>query len=303
MRRCGRAVPGNRSYKKRMASIIEKKAYFALRLPVAGFDADRLSATLHQKGCLGILESSEAEWTVYLPGDWTPEHLNQLFLELRRLNMQFMPEAVHLEKLPYRDWNAEWRKYFQPAPLGKGLWVRPPWQSLPAGITAQEIIIDPQMAFGTGHHETTRLMVAAMETLELQGLPVLDLGTGSGILAIAARKMGARAVIGIDIDPDAIANAEHNLKLNREGGVEFIVGNISCVTGRIFPVILANIQFHILAPIADALYQALAPGGQLVVSGILATDTEAFIQCYQRVGFRLLGQQAMGEWAAMIFTK
>ncbi len=302
MRRSGPAGE-NQLHKKRMAGIIEKKMYFALNLPVSGFDTDRLSATLHQKGCLGILESSAAEWTVYLPGDWTPEHFHQLFLELRRINMQFLPDAVHLEKLPFRDWNAEWRKYFQPAPLGKGLWVRPPWQPLPAGIIAQEIIIDPQMAFGTGHHETTRLMVAAMETLELRDLSVLDLGTGSGILAIAARKMGAHAVIGIDIDPDAIANAEHNLQLNRERGVEFIVGNISCVTGRVFPVILANIQFHILAPIADALYQTLAPAGRLVVSGILATDAEAFIQCYRRVGFRLLEQQEMGEWAAMIFTK
>ncbi len=279
------------------------KTYFELHMPLAGFDPDVLSGMLHQSGCLGIFEKSPDEWIVYLPEEWSPEHFQQLFTELRGLNMNFLPNAVQLEKLPYENWNAEWRQYFKPAAIGKGIWVRPPWEHLPDGVQAEEIIIDPQMAFGTGHHETTRLMVQAMQSLPLKGERLLDLGTGSGILAIVARKIGAQHVVGIDIDADAIANAEHNLQLNRETNVEFLVGNISCVTGRTFPVILANIQFHILAPIADALYHALKNGGRLIVSGILKEDTGKFACIYQRIGFKLIGQSTLNEWAAMVFTK
>ncbi len=279
------------------------KTYFELHLPIAGFEPDVLSGLLHQSGCLGIFEKDSDEWVVYLPEGWSPEHFQQLFAELKGVNMAFIPSAVQLEKLPYQDWNAEWRQYFKPAVIGEGLWVRPPWEQLPDGVQAGEIIIDPRMAFGTGHHETTRLMVQAMQSLPLKDERLLDLGTGSGILAIVARKLGARHVVGIDIDADAIANAGHNLQLNRETNVEFLVGNISCVTGRTFPVILANIQFHILAPIADALYHALENGGKLIVSGILKEDTEKFTCVYRRVGFKLTGQSVLNEWAAMVFTK
>lgn len=280
-----------------------KKEYFELHLPTAGFDTDILSAELHNAGCMGIYEKSDDDWIVYLPGDWTPEHHQNVVAVLQRLNPAFDVSKLIIEKLPYQNWNAEWRKYFKPVQIGEKLWVRPPWENLPDGATGEAIIIDPQMAFGTGHHETTKLMIQLMQSLDLQEKAILDLGTGSGILAIAARKLGATSVIGIDIDPEAIENAEHNLQLNKTNGVEVYVGNISYVVGQKFPVILANIQFHILEPIADALYECLQNEGKLLISGILATEAERFIGIFRRTGFTLESQSTLGEWSGILFTK
>ncbi len=280
-----------------------KKEYFEIHLPTAGFDTDILSAELHNAGCMGIYEKSDDDWIVYLPGDWTPEHHQNIFSVLQRLNPAFDVSKLTIEKLPYQNWNAEWRKYFKPVQIGEKLWVRPPWENLPDGATGDAIIIDPQMAFGTGHHETTKLMIQLMQSLDLQEKAILDLGTGSGILAIAARKLGAASVIGIDIDPEAIDNAEHNLQLNKTNGVEVYVGNISYVVGQKFPVILANIQFHILEPIADALYECLQNEGKLLISGILATEAERFVSIFQRIGFTPESQSTLGEWSGILFTK
>ena len=282
---------------------IMEKTYYEIHLPTTGFDTDILSGHLHGAGCMGIYEQSDAEWLVYLPGDWTPEHHRTLFAQLSLMNPGFVTESVVVDRLPYRDWNEEWQKFFKPIPIGEKIWVRPPWEQLPENISDVAVIIDPQMAFGTGHHETTRLMVQAVQRLPLAGKNVLDLGTGSGILAIVARMYGADEVTAIDIDPDAIDNAIHNLDLNAVTGVEVMAGNISCAVGRQFPVILANLQFHILAPIGDALYQNLEDGGQLIVSGILADEADRFADAYRHIGFKLKYREVLGEWAALAFGK
>lgn len=286
------------SSKLETGSMVEK-TYYELNLPLAGFDADLLSGFLHRAGCLGIQETEEGRWIVYLPGNWSAEHIRNLLRELQRLAPGFDPDAVQFEKLPFRDWNAEWRKHFEPFPAAKDCWIRPPWQELPEGSTGVEIIIDPQMAFGTGHHETTRLMLQAMPQLELQGKTVLDLGTGSGILAIYAAKLGARQVIAIDNDPEAIANAEHNASLNNVDRIDFRLGDISLLEGRSFDAILANIQFNVLSELALPFSHHLAPGGKLLISGILKEEVARLSYLYKHAGFLEAERFFMNEWAAI----
>ena len=280
-----------------------EKTYFELRLPVEGFNTDLFATRLHEIGCLGIYEPSADEWVVYLPGDWTPEHKDRLIKQLLLLNPELNLAHLTIEEQPYQNWNAEWRKYFTPTQVSDTFWVRPPWEALPEGVTQRAIIIDPQMAFGTGHHETTRLMLQMMEKIALKGKAVLDLGCGSGILSFAAKMLGADSVIGIDIDPDAIENALHNAKLNQCEDIVFTVGNISQVVGQQFPIILANIQFHILEPIRDALYQTLSDDGRLLISGILAEEADRFIRLCEQIDFKLVDRSELGEWAAMTFKK
>lgn len=280
-----------------------KKSYYELHLPLAGFDVDALSGMLHQLGCLGIQELDDEQWIVYLPGKWSPEHFKNLFRSLEQIGSKFNSECIQLEKLPYRDWNAEWRKYFEPFQAAEGCWIRPPWQALPQNAAGEEIIIDPQMAFGTGHHETTRLMMQAMNKMILTDTRVLDLGTGSGILAIFARKLGARQAIGIDNDPEAIENARHNAGLNKVSKIDFRVGDISLIEGETFPAILANIHFEVLAGLALHFYQALESGGKLLLSGLLQTDVPRISYIYKQAAFLLLDQLVLGEWSALIWEK
>lgn len=280
-----------------------KKSYYELHLPAAGFDADALAGMLHQSGCLGIQEVDDDNWIAYLPGNWSPEHFRNLFRSLKQINPEFNPESTQLEKLPYRDWNAEWRKYFEPFEAVQGCWIRPPWERLPEGAAGMEIIIDPQMAFGTGHHETTRLMMQAMKSMPFKDASVLDLGTGSGILTIFARKSGARQVIAIDNDPEAIANARHNAALNNSGEIDFRVGDISLTEGKNFPLILANIHFEVLANLPLHFYRALENGGKLLISGILQSDVARISYLYKQAAFLVLEQFDLNEWSALLWEK
>jgi len=146
-------------------------------------------------------------------------------------------------------------------------------------------------------------MMQAMSKIPVNGLRVLDLGTGSGILAIFARKLGARQIIGIDNDPEAIDNARHNAELNKVGELDFRVGDISLVESETFPVILANIHFEVLAGLALHFYQALESGGKLLLSGLLQTDVPRISYIYKQAAFLLLEQLDLGEWSALIWEK
>ena len=279
------------------------KSYYELHLPLAGFDADALSGLLHQSGCLGILETDADIWVAYLPGNWTPEHFQNLFRSLREINIKFNPENAQLEKLPYRDWNAEWRTYFAPFQVVEGCWIRPPWEALPRDAVGEEIIIDPQMAFGTGHHETTRLMMRAMHSISFKNARVLDLGTGSGILAIYAEKLGAARVTAIDIDAEAIANARHNAGLNKAANLNFHAGDISVIDGQTFPLILANIHFEVLAALPLHFYRALEDGGRLLISGLLQSDVPRISYLYKQAAFLMLERFDLDEWTALLWEK
>ncbi|MCB0304191.1 MAG: 50S ribosomal protein L11 methyltransferase [Calditrichaeota bacterium] len=280
-----------------------RKEYYELQLPLEGFDTDVLSGWLHQNGCLGIYEASPEDWIVYLPGDWPPARLENLLQGLTLLNPAAQKSALRLDKLPYQDWNSEWRKHFEPFPAADGVWVRPPWRESAGAEGAIELVIDPQMAFGTGHHETTRLMIQVMQQIRLAGEQVLDLGTGSGILAILARKQGASSVLGIDNDPDAIDNARHNALLNQVDQIDFQVGDIGLIGGDTFPVILANIHFEVLKDLALQFYHALPAGGRLVVSGLLKPDVNRLSYVYKHAGLLMLDRLDLKEWSAIIWEK
>ena len=208
------------------------------------------------------------------------------------------------------DWRESYKLHFKPWHFGRMHWV-PVWErdsyALPAGDAL--VLLDPGMAFGTGNHETTRLccerMVAYAEAVRaaggtLAGRRVVDAGCGSGILAISALKLGFAPVAGFDNDPEAVAVSRENATLNGvTGQVEFFVGNlITGLQGRQADVVLANILANVLRDFARELVAAVAPGGWLVLSGILATEIEAVRREFATVapGWAL-ESRTMGEWS------
>ncbi|RMF59592.1 MAG: 50S ribosomal protein L11 methyltransferase [Calditrichaeota bacterium] len=285
-----------------MKSERTQKQYLEIHFPVAGIDRDLFSGILFRNGCLGVVELSDDEWQAFFPGDWSSEHVQYLKQEVMKSIPNFPWNEVQLEKNPEQDWNAGWKKYFVPIEVTKDIWVRPPWEKLPPQATGIELIIDPQMAFGTGHHETTRLMIQAMQQMTLKDASVLDLGCGSGILSLLAKKLGAREVVGVDIDPDAIANALHNQELNQVSGIEFLVGDISTVQNRTFSVILANIHLEVLMDLALNFSSMLMQEGKLLVSGILKEDVNLLSYLYKHAGLVMEERLFLKEWAALLFT-
>src|SRR5262245_19309894 len=158
------------------------------------------------------------------------------------------------------------------------------------------------MGFGTGHHATTRLCLAALQDIDLSGAFVLDAGTGSGVLAIAAARLGARRALGIDFDPDAIQSARENLDLNPEaGGVEFEVADLAARDLPRADVVTANLTGALLVRSAAALLDAVRPGGRLVLSGILADERDEVVHAFAPAGIVRIREE--DGWVGLAMKK
>jgi ribosomal protein L11 methyltransferase len=207
-----------------------------------------------------------------------------------------------VSEIPDQDWGEAWKKGLGPISVGR-VFVRPGWVAADVPPGAVEVVLDPGMAFGTGSHASTALCLAALsEILEARrGATVLDVGTGSGLLAIAARKLGAARVRGNDNDPVAVAVGRENAARNG-AEVELSGEPLSAIPGR-FDVVVANILANTLIELAPEIAAHLAPGGVAFTSGILAPQEDEVRSAYAAAGLRPLRDRDRrdGEWSLLAF--
>ena len=196
------------------------------------------------------------------------------------------------------DWLSEWKKHWNPTPCGP-FCVFPSWQE-PDDRDLIPIRIDPSMAFGTGTHETTRLCLSTIARVFQPGWSFLDVGTGTGILAIAAAKLGARDILAIDTDPDSVGIAEKNAGLNQTEWIRFETGTLK---GSIdtFDLVCANITIDVLVPMLPQLLEVA--GKKLILSGILAEQESVAREALLNLGFGQVATGHEGEWIAVIVDK
>jgi ribosomal protein L11 methyltransferase len=205
------------------------------------------------------------------------------------------------------DWADAWRQHFPVQRVGRRLVIRPTWRRHRATVGDLVLALDPGMAFGTGLHPTTRLCLAALERLAdrggIEGRAVLDVGCGSGILAIAAVRLGAASALGVDTDPIAIEATTANARRNRIARrIHAREGSIPTAAGP-FDVVLANLIASLLVRLAPELGGELAPGGTLLASGILA-DREAEVHdAFEGAGLRVTDRLVEGDWVALDATR
>lgn len=197
-----------------------------------------------------------------------------------------------------RNWNAEWESSFQPVEVGRDVRIRADFHAPAEGFT-HELIITPRMAFGTGHHATTRMMVQAMLALDLRDKYVCDLGCGTGVLAILAERMGARHCDAFDIDPGAVDNAIDNVARNGCGRIHCAVGVADALVGRSYDLILANIERNVLLDAMPLLSAAMRPGAALFLSGFVVTDRHMLAQRAREHGLELAERLNEGDWALL----
>lgn len=201
-----------------------------------------------------------------------------------------------------KNWNEIWEASFQPVVVEGFCRIRADFHPHHDDV-AHDIIINPKMAFGTGHHATTYMMVAAMEHIDMQNKIVFDFGCGTGILAILASKLGAKDIVAIDIEHESYVNTIENASINDISNISAFCGEMKDLPHRIYNVILANINRNILLRYAADLYDRLVDGGTLLISGILEDDTRQVVDSFEMHGFTHLTSFTKGDWMCIKFRK
>ncbi|WP_223913330.1 50S ribosomal protein L11 methyltransferase [Geobacter sp. AOG1] len=298
------------------ATMVDEVAEFLVDLSGSGVSIDNLFLDTFS---LDTVEESDRKTVkAYLPADADLSSKVDAITAFLAKHGPAFPGFTFLQPtislLREEDWANNWKQYFKPARIGKRLVIKPTWETFSPDPDDLIIELDPGMAFGTGTHATTRLCLEALEQLFFREgawadghgpvpATVLDVGTGSGILAIAAAKLGGARIVGLDIDPRAIEVARENVRQNGEGeNVELDTTPLTEVKGQ-FDVVLANILAEELVRLASPLIDHLVQGGTLVLSGIL-TEREEFVRAgFAGHGVTLLTTTRHDEWSCLCYRR
>lgn len=281
---------------------------------------------------LGALDAAPLRWVslhIEAPNDVTRERVIQLLVsggasaveEVGAALLTHLPESTELDSLCGAislagatvrrtalgevDWSTRWVTRVGVQRVGR-IAVAPPWMSDEIADAEIPILIEPAMAFGTGEHETTRGVLALMQPLVAPGSRVADLGSGSGVLAIAAAKLGAGRVAAIEMDPDAIGNATENVERNGVAHtVTVLQGDAAALLPLVAPVslVLANIISSVLMELSPVMHRALPPGGKAVISGILVSEREDMLSSLAVDGWSLESELREGEWWSSVIAR
>ncbi|KAB2909820.1 MAG: 50S ribosomal protein L11 methyltransferase [Ignavibacteriales bacterium] len=236
--------------------------------------------------------------------DLQPEQIELITQEMNCLVESGIVEKFDIssQKLEKINWNEEWQKNLKVLKAGSNFVVKPTFVEYSAEPSEIVIEIDPKMSFGTGEHETTRLILGLLEKYGNNRKFVLDAGAGTAILAIAAVKLGSKKAIAFDNDDWCLENGLENVRLNGVADkVEIRICETKDIFERNFDLIVANIQRDVLSGIAAELAKRQAPGGVLILSGLLIADEEIIAPIYQKLGYSLIDKAGENEWISLVF--
>lgn len=276
--------------------------YLEFQIPIRTWNSTEreiLLARMSEIGFEGFIEHEDQIHAYIQKEVFSGDLLNQMIddLSVHGMKVQYM-----FHETPDQNWNEEWEKKFDPVLIDEKVLIRAPFHTSDQDLPFT-IIIEPKMSFGTGHHHTTRLMIEAMIKLDMEGLRILDMGCGTGVLGIYACKRGASAVLGIDNDQWAYENALENVEKNTALNMEVRFGDAALLKDQIFDVVLANITRNILVQDLPVYERHLASGGSLLVSGFLAEDVQFVLNAAYLCGLEHLDTAEVSNWISLSFKK
>lgn len=226
----------------------------------------------------------------------------QIAAKLKNELLSLGAHSVDVAREPDVDWSEHWKQFFKPMRLGKRLVVRPTWEDYATQPGDVELVIDPGQAFGTGDHPTTRLCLRLIDGMDWAGKQVADVGCGSGILGIAALKLGASSVLGTDIDPLSIEVSKRNADLNKVGG-QWVVGDGFEPLEGFYDVVFSNIISAVLIRLAPDAARFVQPEGIWLVSGVIESNWPDVLGAAEKAGFELVEKIQEDDWLAAKFRR
>lgn len=279
--------------------------WLELRIDSSREDAPALEDALLSAGALSVTLQDNADQPIFEPalGEtplWQETRVTGLFeadVDTATVARSLRLRHPHWHVVEDKDWEREWMQHYQPIQCGERLWICPSWLA-PPDPDAVNLLLDPGLAFGTGTHPTTFLCLSWLAEQEVRDLSVIDYGCGSGILGIASLLLGARQVVGVDIDPQALLATRDNVQRNGLDPAQFPVFFPQRAPAQPVDLLLANILAGPLVELAPTLLALLKPGGRLCLSGVLASQAETVQQAYRgAIDFDPIRQK--DEWVCM----
>lgn len=284
-----------------------------LRIQTQAQAAEEIEELLFSCGAVSVSYEDAADEPILEPSIGDHPLWSKLFMQAQFLSQQevqlatkalqnnpLVDQHIVLEQVADQDWQANFQQQFSAMQFG-ALWIYPSWESNPAeqGLSLQ---LDPGLAFGTGHHATTHLCLNWLAHHDLNNRSVIDYGCGSGILALAACRLGANHVYAVDIDPQALIATKNNIQRNNLTENNFTIGNVETISAVNCDIIVANILAAPLSELRDSFERYLTSDGILVMSGILETQVEQIIEHYS-VSFQNHESLLQDGWACLSFSK
>jgi ribosomal protein L11 methyltransferase len=267
--------------------------------------AERIIAILSQIGIEGFWEDGGLLKCYIASKRWSPAMLEEVQNTINRIahpSSTPLP-AVAVRTVEDKNWNEEWEKTIRPIHVTDRIVIKPTWHAYDVKPGEIVLTIDPKMSFGTGYHETTRLVLRLMESYVQPGSSLLDIGTGTGVLAIAGISLGATSAVGVDVDEWSFENALENVRLNHvQDQVTIICGDLSSVPAGTFDIIAANIQLNVIVPLLPAMKERLSIGGAMILSGLLIPDRKQIATSLASLGLKVSGEMRENEWIALAVT-
>ncbi|HIZ56705.1 MAG TPA: 50S ribosomal protein L11 methyltransferase [Firmicutes bacterium] len=217
-----------------------------------------------------------------------------------RLEAEKIPYSIHTLQVKEEDWETTWQKYYHPMRVGRHMMICPSWETCTLAEGDLQITLNPGMAFGTGTHETTRLCMTLLEQHTAPDKTILDIGCGSGILAITGVLLGAKRAVGVDIDQLAVKVAEENAALNRVSDrTQFLLGDLTDQVSGQYDIICANIVADVIIRLLENIQTFMAPGAVLLCSGIIVEREPDVVSALQAHGFTVTNILHEGGWSAI----
>jgi ribosomal protein L11 methyltransferase len=267
---------------------------------------DAITNFLFELGAVGCYDREDVLYAYFLKSDWGKGKKDRIRLYLHQLAELHFPvqlDKVQIKEIENQDWNAQWKQSLKPIEIGDKIVIKPSWINLKSSSSKKIIEIDPQMAFGTGVHDTTQLMLKLLVDHVGNPARIMDIGTGTGVLAIAAAKFSNAMVLAFDNDPVATSTAQENCIKNKVSDrIHIFCGTIDAVKNVPFDLILANINRTIIIESLSKIFRCLSHTGMAIFSGILIEEKKQVVEFVEKLGFKIVKELEQGEWAGLVVS-